>query len=59
MYLFRLKNGKVKLAYGVSPKEALEILSLRLTAGEMTQILRDDYVRINQRELPRYVHLLG
>lgn len=59
MYLFRLKNGKLKLAYGVSPQAALETLSLRLSAEEMAQILRHDYVRINQRELPRYVHLLG
>ena len=27
MYLFDLKNGKKKLAYGQSPEDALEILS--------------------------------
>ena len=32
MYLFTLKNGKKKLAYGESPEDALEILRIRLTA---------------------------
>ena len=31
MYLFELKNGKKKLAYGESPEDALEILGMRLT----------------------------
>ena len=59
MYLFALKNGKRKLAYGESPEDALEILSIRLTPDEMAEIVRDDYVKINQRELQKYVKELG
>ena len=59
MYLFALKGGKRKLAYGESPEDALEILSIRLTPEEMAEILRDDYIKINQRELQKYVKELG
>jgi hypothetical protein len=59
MYLFDMKNGRKKLVYGRSPEEALEILAYRLPPEEMDQILRDRYVRVNQRQLQEYVHLLG
>jgi hypothetical protein len=59
MYLFALKNGKRKLAYGESPEDALEILSIRLTPEEMAEIVRDDYIKISQRELQKYVKELG
>lgn len=59
MYLFNLKNGKKKLAYGESPENALEILSIRLTAEEMAEIIEDEYTRIPQRDLQKYVHELG
>jgi hypothetical protein len=59
MYLFALKNGKKKLAYGESPEDALDILSIRLTPEEMAEIIREDYVKINQRELQKYVGELG
>jgi hypothetical protein len=59
MYLFALRNGKRKLAYGESPEDALETLSIRLTPDEMAEILRDDYIKINQRELQKYVKELG
>jgi len=59
MYLFSLKNGKKKLAYGQSPEDALEILRLRLTPEEMEEIVQDDYIKINPRKLQEYVHLLG
>ena len=59
MYLFDLKNGKKKLAYGQSPADALEILSYRLTQDEMDQIIKDQYEKIHQRQLQEYVHLLG
>ncbi|HSM55560.1 MAG TPA: hypothetical protein VK879_05325 [Candidatus Sulfomarinibacteraceae bacterium] len=59
MYLFDLKNGKKKLAYGKSPEDALDILSIRLTPEEMDQIERDNYQKIRQRDLQKYVHLLG
>jgi hypothetical protein len=59
MYLFLMKNGKRKLGYGQSPEDALDILSLRLTQEEMDQIVKDDYVKINQRKLQEYVDQLG
>ena len=59
LYLFDLKNGKKKLAYGQSPEDALDILRLRLSDEEMTQIEVDQYVRINQRKLQEHVHDLG
>ncbi len=59
MYLFDLKNGRKKLAYGRSPEDALEILGYRLPAEEMDQIIRDRYLKISQRKLQEYVDLLG
>jgi hypothetical protein len=59
MYLFEMKNGKKKLAYGQSPEDALEILSFRLPQEEMEEIFRDQYIKITQRKLQEYVHLLG
>lgn len=59
MYLFAMKTGKKKLAYGESPEDALKILSYRLGEEEMEQIIKDDYLRISQRKLQEYVHLLG
>jgi hypothetical protein len=59
MYLFNMKNGKKKLAYGQSPEDALTILSYRLTPEEMDQIIKDQYIKINQRKLQEYIHLLG
>jgi hypothetical protein len=59
MYLFDLKNGKKKLAYGQSPEDALEILGYRLTAEEMEEIIRDSHIRISQRKLQEYVDQLG
>ena len=59
MYLFELKNGKKKLAYGQSPEDALEILRIRLTEEEMGDILQERYTKISQRELQKYVAELG
>lgn len=59
MYLFTLKNGKKKLAYGQSPEDALEILRIRLTEAEMSEIVADDYMKISQRELQQHVAALG
>jgi hypothetical protein len=59
MYLFEMKNGKKKLAYGQSPEDALEILSFRLPQEEMEEIFSDQYIKITQRKLQEYVHLLG
>jgi hypothetical protein len=59
MYLFELKNGKKRLAYGQSPEDALEILSFRASPEEMDQIVRDQYTKISQRKLQEYVNELG
>lgn len=59
MYLFDLKNGKKKLAYGQSPDDAIEILSYRLSEAEMDEILKDQYIKISQRKMQEYIHLLG
>jgi hypothetical protein len=59
MYLFDLKSGKKKLAYGESPEDALEILRVRLSEEEMDNILGDQYVKISQRELQKHVGELG
>ena len=59
MYLFSLKNGKKRLAYGQSPEDALEILSYRLSAEEMDQIIREDFTKINQRKLQDVVDQLA
>jgi hypothetical protein len=59
MYLFEMKNGKKKLVYGQSPEDALKILSFRLSEEEMEQIIKDQYTKINQRQLQEHVHELG
>jgi hypothetical protein len=59
LYLFQLKNGRRKLAYGPSPETALKILSYRLNPTEMEQIMATEHITINQRELGRVVAELG
>ncbi|MFQ5435569.1 MAG: hypothetical protein ACE5FD_11890 [Anaerolineae bacterium] len=59
MYLFDMKNGKKKLAYGQSPQDALEILRIRLTDAEMAGIIPTQYIKISQRKLQQHVHNLG
>ena len=59
MYLFDMKNGKKKLAYGQSPDDALEILRMRLSEIEMAGIIPDQYTKINQRQLQQHVKDLG
>jgi hypothetical protein len=58
-YVFDMKNGKKKLAYGASPEDAYEILRLRLSPEEMEQIIQDQYTRISQRKLRQFIHDLG
>ncbi|MDE0198538.1 MAG: hypothetical protein OXK78_10105 [Caldilineaceae bacterium] len=59
MYLFEMKNGKKKLAYGQNPEDALDILRMRLSEEEMAQVRADRYVKISQRKLQEHVHELG
>jgi hypothetical protein len=59
MYLFNMRNGKKKLAYGQSPSDALDILSIRLTEEEMAEIIEGEFVKIRQRDLLKHVSELG
>ena len=59
MYLFELKNGKQKVAYGQSPEDALDILRVRLTEAEMAEIIPDKFTKISQRKLQEHIHNLG
>ena len=59
MYLFEMKNGKQKLAYGESPEDALDILRVRLNDEEMGMIIPHKYTKINQRKLHQHVENLG
>ena len=59
MYLFDLKSGKKKLAYGESPEDALDILRIRLSENEMSEIIADRYTKIAQRDLQQHVKELG
>lgn len=58
-FLFAMKNGKKKLGYGGSAGEAYENLKLRLSPQEMAQIVKENPVRIVQRDLQKYVRELG
>jgi hypothetical protein len=59
IYLFEMKNGKQKLAYGSTPQDAYESLRLRLTEEEMELVIPDRYIKIPQRELQKHVRNLG
>ena len=59
MYLFEMKNGKQKLAYGESPEDALNILRIRLSDEEMAEILPDKFTKISQRKMQEHVDNLG
>lgn len=58
-YLFALKGGGKRIAYGRNPEDALEVLSFWHTPEEMAQIDRNDYVRIQQRDLTKHTHELA
>ena len=58
-YLFNMTTGKKKLAYGDDPNDALEILAMRLSPEEMSLIIKEEYVKIPQRDLQKIVGDLG
>jgi hypothetical protein len=58
-YVFDMKNGKKKLAYGATPEDAYQILKLRLPSEELAQVIQDQYIKISQRKLREYIHELG
>ena len=59
IYLFEMKNGKEKLAYGATAQDAYESLRLRLSDAEIELVIPDKFIKIPQRELQRHVHNLG
>jgi len=59
IYLFEMKNGKQKLAYGATAQDAYESLRLRLSDEEMELVIPVKYIKIPQRELQKHVHNLG
>ncbi len=58
IFLFDLKNGKKKLGYGNTAEHALKILSYRLNAKEMAEILPNPKI-IMQQDMQQYVKDLG
>jgi hypothetical protein len=58
-FLFAMKNGKKKLAYGTTVDDAFENLKLRLTLKEMELIVKDQFLRFPQRELQKHARELG
>jgi hypothetical protein len=59
IFLFEMKNGKQKLAYGTTAQDAYESLRLRLSDQEMELVNADKFIKIPQRELQKHVHNLG
>ena len=57
-YLFDLKSGKKRLAYGRTVEEAIEIMGYRLTEDEMDQ-MTGQHQEIRQQEIPSHVKDLG
>lgn len=58
-YLFNMKNGKKKLAYGDNPDDAYEVLSYRLSPEEMQEIIKEEYVKILQQDIQDVAKDLG
>lgn len=58
-YLFAMKNGKRKLGYGPSPEAAFENLKLRLTPKEIEGIVREEFIKIPQKDLQKFARELG
>jgi len=59
MYLFAMKNGRKKLAWGQSPEDALAILAIRLSPAEMDGILPDRVEPVPARRLLDGIEDLG
>ncbi len=59
LYLFEMKDGKKKLAYGSTPEDAYENLRLRLSDQEMELIDKTKYIKIPQSDLQKHVSELG
>ena len=58
-FLFPLKNGKRRLAYGVNVQEAMDILSTRMSTDEMEEIADMPPKEIRQQDIHHHVKELG
>jgi len=58
-YLFPLKDGRKRLAYGVDPEEAREILSMRMSETEMDMIADMPPEEVRQQDIHPHVKELG
>jgi radical SAM superfamily enzyme YgiQ (UPF0313 family) len=59
LYLFSMRNGKKKLAYGQTPTDALNILSLRLSSEEMEEIIPQEYSIITSKNVLGCIDSIG
>lgn len=58
-YLFEMRNGRQKLAYGPTPADALATLHTRLAPSDCALIEPDRYRAVKQRDLQLYIGDLG
>ena len=58
-FLFNMTTGKKKLAYGSDAVDAYNILAYRLTPDEMKLVIRNEFVKVSQRDLQKVVPDLG
>jgi len=58
-FLFNMTTGKKKLGYGNDPNDAYEILAMRLTPEELQIVIKEEFVKIAQRDLQKVVKDLG
>lgn len=58
-YLFEMRNGKKKLAWGPTPEAALETLLQRSSEDALNDVIADRYEKIQQRDLAKYARDLG
>jgi hypothetical protein len=54
-----MTNGKKKLSYGSDPEDAYSILEMRLLPEELDLIVKNEFVKILQRDLQTVVEELG
>ena len=59
VYLFTMKNGKKKIAWGITPGHALSVLAYRLSKEEMDAIETDQYVVTSPGGVMGFIHELG
>ena len=58
-FLFNMTTGKKKLAYGDNPDDAYNILALRLIPEELKLVIKEEFIKIPQRDLQKVVKDLG